>query len=89
MTLELEGTHHKFEPFQVSAPHVIYVVLGLFIVIVRVVSWKANSSMACFRCLSKRSCILVKLLLQCCLVLSLVCGAPRYANARARGDQNL
>lgn len=35
MTMELEGTEHHFEPFEVSAPHIIYVALGLFIVVVR------------------------------------------------------
>lgn len=34
MSMELEGTEHKFEPFEVTAPHIIYVALGLFIVVV-------------------------------------------------------
>ena len=30
----LEGQERKFSPFEVSAPHIIYVALGFFIVIV-------------------------------------------------------
>lgn len=36
MTEALEGQTHDFNPIEISAPHIIYVALGFFIVIVSI-----------------------------------------------------
>lgn len=72
MAEELPGQEHSFHPLEISEPHIIYVALGFFIVIVGS-RWLMRSSSACSHCFSRRDCILAKHLLPWLLVSLLVC----------------